>query len=157
MARLPESNRRFRTKEVLCRDVASVLNSDLHYGTKCVVLDNAMSVWSEFEGKYGGCRFWSAEAARQSQSDKLIHDHAVPKKVLMELLFRVSRPTPECIQQYFEAYCFGAVITKAEDDTLNRLGLRSKMPTNWDGKDPWARYNAANIILRNPSDVGGGE
>ena len=147
MGRIAKSNGRYRTKQVLCRDVAFVLNSELHYGTKCVVLDNAMWVWSEFDGKYDGCKFWSAEAARAGQEEKQIHDHAVPKKVLMEFLLRMSRPTPEEVERFFESYCFGAVITKAEDDALNKLGLRSKMPSDWDGIDPWARYKAAKIVL----------
>lgn len=150
MGRKQESNRRYRTKQELCSDVAFVLNSNLHHGTKCVVLDNAMWVWSEFDGKYDGCKFWSAEAARLA-SEKRIHDHAVPKKVLMDLLFRVNSPTAESVRCFFEAYCFGAVITKAEDEALNRLGLRSKMPTNWNGKDPWARYKAAGIAIHNGS------
>lgn len=149
MGRISELNRRYRTKEQLCRDVAFVLNSDLHYGTKCIVLDNSMWVWSEFDGKYQGCKFWSELAAGCADEKLLRHDHAIPKKVLMELLFRMAHPSSESVQSFFEAYCFGAVITVAEDEALNRLGLRSKMPMNWDGRDQWARYKAAGITLRN--------
>lgn len=150
-----QSNPRYRTKAELCTDIAFVLNSDLHYGTKYTVFDNAMWVWTEFEGKYKGCEYWS-EAALDFADDerKLVHEHAVPKKLLIEMLMNLSNPSSDSVQQMFQNYCKAAVITKAEDASLNRLGLRSKMPADWDGKDPWARYKAAGIILRSQAGEG---
>ena len=113
-----------------------------------------MWVWSEFDGKFDGCRQWSLAASQHRQhhgkviTSELTHDHVVPKKVLMELLQKLPRPTTAAaVRQLFEAYCFGAVLTRAEDGALNRLGLRSTMPKGWDGTDPWARYAAAGIVL----------
>lgn len=153
MGRTSQSNPRYRTKSELCADIAFVLNSSLHYGTKYAVFDNAMWVWTEFEGKYKGCEYWSvaAQGFREDQR-MLVHEHAVPKKLLIDLLLSLSSPTPDSVQQMFQNYCKAAVITKAEDAALNRLGLRSKMPSDWDGRDPWARYKAAGIVLR--SQVG---
>ena len=37
------------------------------------------------------------------------------------------------------------VVTKDEDISLNRAGLRSTMPKDWEGEDPWARYTAVGI------------
>jgi hypothetical protein len=48
--------------------------------------------------------------------------------ILLRKLFRVRR------------------VTKDEHAKLNGMGLRSKMPDNWNRKDPWARYDAAGII-----------
>jgi hypothetical protein len=122
MGRTSQSNPRYRTKAELCTDIAFVLNSDLHYGTKYTVFDNAMWVWTEFEGKYKGCEYWS-EAALEFADDerKLVHEHAVPKKILIDMLLNLPNPSSDSVQEMFQNYCKAAVITKAEDASLNRL------------------------------------
>ena len=147
MGRIPESNPRHRTKQQLITDITFVLNSNLHFGTKTAVLTDATWVWSEYEGKYKGCGFWSEAAARCGDTKLLRHDHAVPRKLLLDWLLNLRSPTQDSIQALLDAYCKAAVIIKSEDALLNRLGLRSKMPSDWDGKDPWARYKAAGIVL----------
>ena len=66
MGRTSKSNPRYRTKSELCDDIAFVLNSSLHYGTKYAVFDNAMWDWTQFEGKYKGCECWSEESSPKS-------------------------------------------------------------------------------------------
>ncbi len=39
------------------------------------------------------------------------------------------------------------LITKEEDEHLNKAGYRNKMPSEWDGRDPLARYKAVGIEL----------
>jgi hypothetical protein len=39
------------------------------------------------------------------------------------------------------------VLTNEEDAILNNLGLKNKMPTNWDNKVPLARYHYADIRI----------
>jgi hypothetical protein len=150
MARIANKNRRFRTKSELCSDIAFVLNSNLHYGTKYAVLSNAAWVWTEFEGKLDGCEHWSEAAwnirARlKERPNPLVHEHVVPKGIVIERLLNLPHKTADSVNELMVKYCKGAVITKDEDADLNRLGLRSKMPTGWDGKDVWARY--AGILL----------
>ncbi len=148
MGRISKSNPRYRTKSEICADVAIVLNSKLHYGTKYSVFDNVLWVWTEFEGKYKGCEYWSKAALQLGEDEKrLVHEHAVPKKILIDMLMQHPSPTADSVRQLLQNYCKAAVITKAEDAVLNRLGLRSKMPSDWDRKDPWARYKAAGIVL----------
>jgi len=87
MGKTSKSNPRYRTKIEICTDVAFVLNSGLHYGTKYALFDNAMWVWTEFEGKYKGCECWSEAALEFSNDERmLVHEHAVPKKLLINLL-----------------------------------------------------------------------
>lgn len=149
MPRIPESNPRYRTKSELCSELAFVLNSNLHYGTKHAVLLEATWVWTEFEGKYDGCEHWSEAAwAVRGQPEMLIHEHLMPKKLVIERLLRLASPTPSSVQQLMESYCKGVVITRDEDTRLNKLGLRSKMPKDWNEKDVWARYTAAQIVLK---------
>jgi hypothetical protein len=151
MPRIPESNDRYRTKDQLCSDIAFVLNSSLHYGTKYAVLSEAAWVWTEFQGKYEGCEYWSKAALKfRGDPKRLVHEHVIPKKIVIKRLLKLSSPTAataSSVRQELDSYCKGAVITREEDASLNRLGFRSKMPSDWDEKDLWARYKAAGIIL----------
>ena len=144
MARITEKHKRYRTKEQICEDVATILNAPVQYGTKFAVLAEVVWVWSEFDGKYEGCKLWS-ENASQARKDKLIHEHVVPKKIIIDTLFNLSSPTGAAVKDILSKFCLGVIVTKEEDQRLNTMGLRSKMPDDWDGSDPWARYVAAGI------------
>ncbi len=77
---------------------------------------------------------------------KLIVDHAVPLAVIVKWLFEpgvdLSR---ESIRNHLKRwYCLG-LLTNDDDEGLNRLGLRSRMPANWDGNDLIARYRETGI------------
>jgi len=149
MPKIANKNRRFRTKDELCSDIAFVLNSSLHYGTQYAVLSEATWVWTEFEGKYIGCKHWSEAAwAIQGQQNMLVHEHIIPKSIVIQRLLRLPTATTSSVNQLLTSYCKGAVITRDEDARLNSHGLRSKMPTGWDEKDAWARYKHAGIVLR---------
>lgn len=153
MARISEKSRRFRTKEQIVGDMVKVLNMDLTYGTKFAVLSEAFWVWSEFEGKHNGCRFWSA-AALDSKHDvkNLVHEHVVPRK---EILSKFDlRPVPRkvaterSVRSIFSRLCIWCIVTKEEDKRLNSLGLKSRMPDGWGKRgntDIWARYRKAKI------------
>lgn len=151
MPRISDDNPRFRTKERICSDVAEVLNSQtLHYGTQQAVLNEVVWVWTEFDGKYKGCKYWS-EAAWLHQHDEklLVHEHAVPKSLVIKLLRELPKPvTAGKVSTLLETYCKAAILTREEDRELNKRNLRSSMPEGWDKLDPWARYKAAGIILR---------
>ena len=146
MACISITNPRFRTKSQICADVSSVLGASLHYGTKFAVLAEVVWVWSEFNGKYVGCKYWSLAAWKVRESDqKWIHEHVVPKSVIIERLMALSAPTFQAVNDVLQRFCIGVVVTHEEDQRLNKLGLRAKMPEGWDGEYPWARYKAANI------------
>lgn len=105
-----------------------------------------MWVWSEFNGKHQGCKFWSEKALSSGLQNKhLIHEHLVPRKVLMNKLFSEVIPDKQNIFEFLDTYCVGVVVTKDEDNMLNKIGLRSEMPSDWDNKDPWARYKKVAI------------
>jgi hypothetical protein len=149
MARIVEKNPRFRTKRRIAEDVAFVLNAPLSWGTQYAVIAETLWVWSEFDGKYKGCKYWSERAwARRDDKTKMLrHDHAVPKKILIAELRKLSgTATPDQIERLLGSYCIGVVITKEEDDLLNDNGHRSTLPG--EELDPWARYRKAGIVLR---------
>ena len=150
MARIPQKNERFRTKEQIVTDVVHLLNAPVSWGTKHAVIAEAFWVWTEFDGKYEGCRFWSQSAwVARKEAKHLRHDHAVPKKVLFEELRGMEgRATVPGVRQLFESWCIGVVITVAEDARLTKMRLRAAMPLGWDRSDAFARYVRAQILLK---------
>ena len=147
MARISKKSPLYREKFVICQDLAFVLNdSRLSYCAKVAVIDQAIWTWSEFEGKYEGCRLWSVKALRGLEVDlPLIHEHPVPRKEIRARLFSLEQATPESVQTILDALCFGVVVTKVEDVALIKAGLNAKMPDGWDGKDVYARYKVVDI------------
>lgn len=78
MPRISESNKRFRTKEQICNDIEFIIMSDVSYGTKFAVISEITWVWTEYYGKYDGCKYWSEQALNfKSDTKKLIHEHLV--------------------------------------------------------------------------------
>ena len=148
MARIPPTNPKYRDKKTMASDAAFVLQSPLAYGTKVAVLTDIFWHWTEFTGKYHGCRYWSEAAhARRHRRDVkgLRHEHIVPKKVLLKMLFDLATPSTSAVRAVLDRFCVGIVVIKAEDERLNQAGLRSRMPEDWDEQDPWARYRAVGI------------
>ena len=133
----------------MSEDIAKILSAqDLSYGTKFVVLADATWVWSEFDGKYTGCKYWSI-AAGEAKSDKdRCHEHVIPKKCIILKLFELDSPTGESVYKILDTYCVGAVITRAEDKKLTKAGFRFSMPPDWDKINVWARYLHADIKMK---------
>jgi hypothetical protein len=78
MASISSKSRYYRTKETMCQDVAEVLNSQtLHSGTKRSVIDHVIWVWSEFEGKYKGCHYWSKQAKKMEPKSKGVNTRSL--------------------------------------------------------------------------------
>lgn len=152
MPRISNDNPRHRTKDEICEDIAFVLNSRLRYGTQFAVLSEAMWVWTEFDGKYKGCEHWSVEVWKiQDQQKMLVHEHMVPKSLVIKRLKELENPTKESVKELLDFYCKAAVVTRDEDRRLNEEGLRSNMPIGWDEKDVLARYALVGIVLRTPT------
>jgi hypothetical protein len=149
VARISPRSQQYRTKKVICQDLAVVLSHKaLHFGTKRAVVDQVLWVWSEFEGKYKGCRVWSMAAKAAGVKPKgLVHEHLVPRKIVRHKLFSIAKPTAVAIHRVLNRWCVGIVITKEEDQELNRLGLNASMPKDWNGHDRWARYTEAGIAI----------
>jgi hypothetical protein len=141
-----KSHPKYRSKETMCKDVEITLNSDLSYAAKSSVIDIVLWNWSGFDGKYEGCPYWS-EKAMKNPDAKLIHEHLVPRSVVFKKLLDLESPDYDQVYSLLETYCVGVVVTKEEDEHLNKIGLRQKMPSDWDGENPWARHEAGGITL----------
>ena len=83
------------------------------------------------------------------QKAGLTYEHAVPLRILFDLLFE-CKEDEERIEQTIKKFFFITWVTDEEDYKLNQLGLRSKMPEGWSSSmSPHARYEAAGISLSN--------
>ena len=80
----------------------------------------------------------------------LVYDHAVPFKYLQTELLRLPEVTTDSIRAVLGKFGAVALITREQDDLLNRAGYGNKMPHGWDGTDPLARYKVVGIeIVKN--------
>ena len=78
---------------------------------------------------------------------QIIYDHAIPFVLLQRKLLDGGFSTRADLMDLLQRYCVACLITKQEDDALNKAGLMRKMPEGWDEVDCLARYHAAGIAL----------
>ncbi|HBE67113.1 MAG TPA: hypothetical protein DDW52_03090 [Planctomycetaceae bacterium] len=130
-----------------------MLNAPLSYGTKFAVASDISWAWTEFDGKTVGCRYWSRRAVQAHAFDpktKLIHEHVVPKSIVIRMLFELKSPTNAEVFDLLDRFLVAVVVTPEEDRFLARKH-RSTMPSeffdsNSDGfQDIWLRYRLTQI------------
>ena len=123
-----------RSKEQMSSDVAFILNSPLHVATKMAVMKNVLWKWTEFDGKYQGCRYWTPAAvecfAEHQDKSLLRHEHVVPQKLLKSMLVGLKAATPEVVHDLLVRFAIGAVVTKAEAKRLDGQH-KSDMPAEF--------------------------
>lgn len=94
-------------------------------------------------------RIARARATRVAIPSVVQHEHAVPKRELIELVLGDKMSPYEALERFARA----VVVSNAEHELLNRR-FRERMPPGWDptspSADPFARYHAVNIIVDSP-------
>jgi len=88
----------------------------------------------------------------ETERFRLVVDHAVPFRVLKPLLVSAldglrEERWIETVRELLRAMFRRGVLTRAQDLSLNagvraEEPLKSAMPSDWDGADPFARYKA---------------
>ena len=83
---------------------------------------------------------------------RLRHEHAVPKRVVIDALFDLPEPDHERVHAYLSTTLFGVVVTRAEDRVLDTHYRRSMPPEFHDPAspnylDPWLRYRRCGITV----------
>ncbi len=78
---------------------------------------------------------------------ELVYDHAVPFRYLQNELLSLESVTVDSVAEVLNRFGTAVLITAAENALLNAAGFGSKMPDDWNGIDPMARYTAARIEL----------
>ena len=153
MGRISEDNPRYRTKDDMAKDVAFILKADVAYGTKYAVINDVCWVWTGFTGKYLGCPYWSKMAVMQHRLNpkaRLKHEHVVPRKVVVNMLFTLDQVTPGRVRGILDMFLIGAVVTPEEDAVLS-TNYRAEMPEEFHDPahpsyhEPWLRYMRCGI------------
>lgn len=102
--------------------------------------------------------FWNECVSVEAEKNggKVVKEHIVPISVIKDMLLKLGpNATIKDIQKILDDFVMFATITKEENETLNNVGLKSKMPdTCYDknsslkkGFDKFARYTKTNIQI----------
>ncbi len=114
--------------------------------------------------KIVGQRYWTKNAmetyiANNKETndykivDGLIHEHAVPRKIIKEKIIDILEKNndsnyDQCIDEIWSiisSLSKSVVVTKEEDKKLDNKKLRQNMPVDWNDKDWDARYKESYI------------
>lgn len=107
--------------------------------------------WSR--NKHYGQRYWSKKALElfiknkgETKNIGLIHEHAVPKSVLIEEINNCKTDLEK--EKLLNSFCKAVIVTKEEDRILN-IKYKSKMPfDNWKKKQfLFSRYTISGIEI----------
>ncbi|HUQ72191.1 MAG TPA: hypothetical protein VM165_21875 [Planctomycetaceae bacterium] len=104
-------------------------------------------LWERRAGSKMRCaRFCSKDATGlRFGTGQLIYDHAVPFSYLQQELLSLDPVTAEGVAGVLGRFGTVVLITESENARLNAAGYGRKMPANWDGADPLARYRSVGI------------
>lgn len=98
--------------------------------------------------KYKKAKFRSLASLGVEEGKNLLrYDHSIPFSIVQEQLLSLNDVSLKTVEQILDSKLIACTITKEEDALLNKAGLNSKMPENWDGVDPLARYREVNIKI----------
>ncbi|TFJ91700.1 hypothetical protein [Lentibacillus salicampi] len=160
MGRISKNNRKYITKadmvESLSKTYQLYVLSELPLANIHILLDHYMWAWTEFDGKYKGCKWWSEKAYEQYTTRKenktkgLIHDHVVPRDVIRNETFKIlgNNSDDKQLFDFLNKHLIGCVITKEEDNAINELGLKSVLGCNLAHHTTWNRYDTAKIARK---------
>ena len=153
MGKIPETSDHYRTKEQMVADVVLALKSKMSFAGKHSVLRTVCWHWTEINGKYKGCEWWTKAAMELFDDDSktrlLRHEHAVPKSIVIGMLFTLKPVTAEAVRAMFDQFLVGVVVTTKEDTVLNLF--RNTMPPEFfdqtcpEYHDPMLRYKQCGL------------
>jgi hypothetical protein len=103
--------------------------------------------------KKGAARFRSiAASGTEWGGHRVVYDHAIPFNYVQNDLLALAEPDPAGVRDILDRRLVACLITREEDRLLASKKLSRAMPANWDGIDPLARYEAAEIRVEpNPN------
>ncbi|NOT10622.1 MAG: hypothetical protein HOP23_02100 [Methylococcaceae bacterium] len=93
---------------------------------------------------YTGRNVKRSIAAKDASKKDVRLEHAIPMKVLIEILLTTKNLTAEKVEEILHQFCVVMLITKHEDSLLD-ASYKSTMPSGWNGTDVYARYTAVGI------------
>lgn len=167
MARISKRNPCYRTKEQMAADVAFILTAPVAYGTKAAVISQVCWAWTEFDGKYDGCPYWSLlalEVCGPNQSrergwrKRLAHEHTVPKRIVLDMLMQLRDADAATVLDLLDRVLIGVVLLRSEHDLLNVEHSKTMPDEFFDPKspsymDPWLRYRRTQAAAATEGEV----
>lgn len=98
--------------------------------------------------------FFTSAEANGLDRQYVIHEHVIPHRIVMKKLLDLHPLTDENIMFVLKRYYIICKITKEEDGRLSNVGLKKKMPPEWNEEDGcvFARYKHREVnieILKN--------
>lgn len=149
-----KKNELYRDRDEMIQDLFYLFNcKDISDGSRMALINNILFEWTEYHGKFVGCKLWSRSALELwsiNRSDKgLRHEHIVPRNIVREILigkYYEGNLNPDIIRKIFLKYLIGVVVTKKQDELLTDLGYKQIMPDefyikgNPSYQDEWLRY-----------------
>jgi hypothetical protein len=79
----------------------------------------------------------------------VIHEHAVPRRVILRHLKARRWGSPIEIKEFLDRFCFGVIISKEQDGMLK--AWKHEMPGAFsESSDPLERYRLAELIVLDP-------
>jgi len=117
------------------------------------------NIWkfSEAYGKFRGCPFWSVKAfdhfvsmkkqnkTKAEYEKNLRHEHVYPQILLIKKLKDLKKPSFKILEDLFKKYAIAAVITKDENNLLNKAKLRTLTISD---ENIWKRYNNKDVQIK---------
>ena len=99
--------------------------------------------------EFARLNFCSSVKAKGLQRKDVVHEHVVPNSFIMNKLLSLEELTDESIMSVLQKFYIICKISKDEDKSLNRAGLRSQMPEDWDEENDsvYARYEQVGILI----------
>lgn len=106
--------------------------------------------------KYKGQPYWSENAILLYQKNNtgkraknfsgLRHEHVMPRKLIKKMILDLEIHDEDKVLHILDTYLHAVIVTKEEDEELNRLGLNQTMPESFcKTGEILCRYKDANI------------
>lgn len=116
--------------------LAMLESLDFKSANAMAIMAHARSAPDEYRLKY----------AARDKAAKLIVDHAVPIAVMVNMFFQPRADlTRDGLRALLIKWHHLGLLTHEENARLNAAGLNSKMPSDWDYMDVFARYRSVGI------------
>jgi hypothetical protein len=88
-----------------------------------------------------------SEAVKENPNQRFIREHTVPFRILRDKLMGIKNVDFESVSNILNQFHVVTKITYEEDQKLKENGLNLEMPKDWDGENPFARYESVGITI----------
>lgn len=93
-----------------------------------------------------------SESLKANPDKGFIREHTVPFRVLRDKLMSIEYADFESVSIILSKFHVVTKITCEEDKKLKENGLGLAMPEDWDGENPFARYESVGISIYQESE-----